>query len=604
MAHDTVYPAPDLSIPQLTIRAVLTGMVLGGLLSACNIYSGLKIGWGFNMSITAALLSYGFWEPFRMAGMRPWNKLENNVNQTAASAAANISSAGLVAPIPALTMITGYEWGYWTLVVWTFSVALVGVVVAIGLRRQMLIHDQLPFPNGIATAETMNEMYARGKEALARVYALLAGAVVAGTIKALIEFKFKAWFSVKKFAVPFWKIKAGKGWVTLKNLTFALDPSPLFVGVGAIIGLRAGYSMLVGAIFCWGVLSPLVLDSGWAPAGPPNDDAMWFGPLVKWTLWPGVILMVTASLTSFAFSYKQVWAAITGTRMAGPDAGQTALTHDVPRKLFIYATLAALLLSVILQFFLFDVHWAVGTFGVLLTFLLAIVAARVSGETGITPVGPMGKVTQLTFGVVAPANVTANLMAANVTGGAASQAADLLHDMKTGLMIGASPRYQAVAQSFGVLAGALAGCWVYMLLIPDPTNMLLTDEWPAPAALQWKAVAEILTQGLDQLPSGAMIAMALAAFYGIALAVVEKTAPKEAITWLPSPTAMGIAFCIPASYSISMFLGGLINVLGFKYFKEWSTRFMIVVAAGIIAGDSLTGVVIAIRRVIMGLAGG
>ena len=117
-------------------------MVIGGVLSLCNIYSGLRIGWSFNMSVAALLLSYGFWQSLhRGFGIRPWGLLENNTNQTGASAAAAIIGAGLVAPIPAYTMLTGRILGWLELATWTFSVSLVGVTVAVGLRRQLLLVD-------------------------------------------------------------------------------------------------------------------------------------------------------------------------------------------------------------------------------------------------------------------------------------------------------------------------------------------------------------------------------------------------------------------------------------------------------------------------------
>ena len=153
-------PPVDLTTPQLTLRAVSTGMLFGGMLSLCNIYLGL------NMSVTAALLGFGFWQATtRALKLRPFNVLENNINQTAASAGASISSAGLVAPIPALTMMTGHTLGYGPLTAWVLSVALVGVVVAIALRRQMLVVDKLPFPGGMATGQTLKEIYAKGEEA-------------------------------------------------------------------------------------------------------------------------------------------------------------------------------------------------------------------------------------------------------------------------------------------------------------------------------------------------------------------------------------------------------------------------------------------------------
>ncbi len=258
--------------------------------------------------------------------------------------------------------------------------------------------------------------------------------------------------------------------------------------------------------------------------------------------------------------------------------------------------------SVILQVLFFGIPWWLGAIGVVFTFGLAVVAARVSGETGITPVGPMGKVTQLMFGVISPGNATANLMAANVTGGAASQAGDMLHDLKTGQLLGGSPRLQAVAQVFGVLAGSLVGTAVYLMLVPDPATMLLTDEWPAPAVAQWKAVAELFQDGFDKMPPGALEAVGWAGLVGVVLAVLERALPKRAAMYVPSATSMGLAFVIPASYSISMFVGGVMALVAGRVAKTWSARFMIVIAAGFILGESLTGVGFAIDTVVRGLS--
>ena len=109
-----LHPLPqDLNAPQLTVRAVLTGMCIGGLLSLCNIYAGLKVGWGFNMSIIAVLSSFAIWQPLsRRFGVGEWGMLENNTCQTTASGAASISSAGLVSAIPALTILTGFQPGW------------------------------------------------------------------------------------------------------------------------------------------------------------------------------------------------------------------------------------------------------------------------------------------------------------------------------------------------------------------------------------------------------------------------------------------------------------------------------------------------------------
>lgn len=594
---DAAAVPPDISTPQYTLRAVLTGMILGGVLSLCNVYAGLKIGWGFNMSITAALLSFAFWQGMHRAfGTRGWNILENNINQTAASSAAAISSAGLVAPIPAWTILTGERLTWLPLTLWVGSVALVGVVVAVALRRQMLLVDNLPFPGGIATGQTLIQMYASGAQAMARVKALLAAAFSGIALKATVELA-----HLKHVVIPggfSMHTTAGASQVmTLQNMGFTLDPSVLMIGIGGIIGTRAAVSLLLGAVLCWGVLGPQLLALGWIQAG--KSEVTWFKEIVDWTLWPGVVLMVASSLTSFAFSWRSVVRAMIGRGRAGAGDAEPP-GYDVPRRVYVLAVVFVVLASVLCQVYFFHIAPLVALLGVLLTFVLAVVAGRVSGETGITPVGPMGKITQLTFGVIAPADVTANLMTANVTGGAASQCADLLHDLKTGLMIGARPRYQAYAQSWGAVAGALVGSAAYLILIPDPKSQLITDEWAAPAVVQWKAVAEVLAKGLDHLPVGTVDAMVVAAIAGIILAVIEKLVPKSALRWVPSPGSIGLAMVVPAYYSLSMFLGGMAAAAARRWATSWADRFVIVIAAGLIAGESLAGIGFAIHKLLAG----
>lgn len=589
----STFPSPNTTHPQLTLRAIATGMVLGALLTPCNIYSGLKIGWTFNMSITAALLSYAFWKIFETtAQTERWGLLENNINQTTASSAASIISSGLVAPIPALAMLTGEQLPWSLLSVWVFSVSLIGIVVAVGLRQQMLIRDRLPFPAGVATAETVREIYGKGGEALARVKVLLTAGGIAGVIKIFNEAILPIPKMATGLAIPLKGAlsKTGLSTVSLSNLGFVLDPSLLMVGFGAIIGLRAGLSLLIGAILAWGIIGPWVLTQGWIPAENLTPDGYWFGPLVEWLLWPGVTLMVMASLTSFVCS----WGTMMAGNMVSRKTPASLLTPNdpfvIPRQWFVIGLCIALVFAVGTQITLFNISMGIAVLAVLLSFVLAIVAGRVSGETGITPIGAMGKVTQLTFGFLIPGHVTTNLMAANVTGGAAGQCADLLHDLKTGLLLGASPRFQALAQIFGVLTGSLVGSAVYLVLIPDPQSMLLTIEWPAPAVATWKAVAEVFQLGTEAIPPGSLMAMSIAGILGVGMVVFDQSVPPSIGRWIPSASTMGLAFVIPAWNSVSLFLGALLGAILMRCAKTWAERFVMALAAGLVAGESLAGV--------------
>ncbi len=579
--------------PRLTLRAVVLGMAVGGCLSLCNIYSGLKIGFTTNMSIAAALLGYGIFHAARRVGIRGaahgLGLQENVTNQTAASAAASIAGAGLVAPIPALTLLTGYEFDFATLVVWALSVSLLGVVVGIGIRRPLIEHQSLPFPYGIATATVMEEMYSAGREALRRLYVLLVAIGLASAVKVCIE--------LLKLPVAWLggSLSAGPLRMTAKNLGFGFDPSVLMVGVGALVGMRSAASMLGGALLGWLGLAPLCVGRGWVSVAGLDPDQMWFGPITGWLLWPGVALMVSSALTAFALS---VPALIRALARASEEPHTPAATRSMSR-IYAVAVGATGALCVTLQMILFDIGPVASVSAVVLSFGLAVVAGRVTGETGIAPIGAMGKVTQLIFAGIAPGNATANLMAANVTGGAASQCSDLLHDLKTGSLLDARPHHQAVAQVFGVLSGSLLGSAGYLALVPDPSRQLLTGEWPAPAVAQWKAVAEVFSAGAAHLPPGALPAMAVAGAIGAALAALSHFLPPERERWLPNPASVGLSFVLPAYYSISVFLGAA-AALTLTRLRPGTRRFVVIAGAGLIAGESLSGVAFALQRLIAG----
>jgi putative OPT family oligopeptide transporter len=564
-------------------------MLIGALLTPCNVYSGLKIGWTFNMSVAAGLIAFTFWRAAESAGLSTvWHLEENNINQTAASAAASIISAGLAAPIPALALLTGQTLTYPVLAVWLLVVSLLGIVVAAGLRNQLLLRDHLPFPAGIVTAETMSEIHKGGREAHLRLAWLGAMATAAAALKGVAtRFALTPLPPTLSGTVT---LPAGAPLtITAKNLGFALDPSVLMVGFGAIAGLRIGASMLAGALLAWGVLAPMILAWGWAGPGPA--EAVWFGPLVEWLLWPGATLMVTASLTSFLMAIARMLA-----RRARAEStsvrNQPAAIHAVVSPHTMATSLAAVtVLSVVAQNAIFSIGLTEALLAVALSYVLAIVAARVSGETAITPIGALGKITQLSFAAISPGNVTTNLMSANVTGGAAGQCADLMHDLRTGEIIGATPAFQLIAQTFGVLTGAFVAALVYLVLIPDPQGQLITTDWPAPAVATWKAVAEALAGGADAFPPGAVPAIVIAAVTGIAFAIAEKMLPERWQPFVPSASAIGLGFVIPAWNAISLFAGAVAATLFTRIAPEVAARYTVVIAAGLIVGESLTGVV-------------
>ncbi|WP_029888938.1 OPT/YSL family transporter [Polycyclovorans algicola] len=564
--------------PALTARALLTGAVLGALLTPCNVYSGLKIGWSFNMSIASALLAVAFWRLMQdLAGARHWGLPENIINQTTASSSASIVSGGLVAPIPALALLGGPVPDGVLLMLWVFSVSVLGVAIAALLHARFIQGGSLPFPEGTAAAETLGSIHGDGRDARSRLRWLGLAAVISASVKLLGDL-----FSVTLRA----SLPGGLPTASFKQLGIALDGSLLMIGFGAIIGLRAGLSLLLGALIAWLGLAPWLLGQGLV--SPGATDAVWFNELVGWLIWPGVTLMTTGALASLWLGRRSAAVAGTATKRRFP----------LPKAVFATGTLAAVALVVGLQMQLFGIHFAVALAAVGMALGLAIVAARVVGETGIPPIGALGKIAQLGVGALAPGTATANLMGANVTGGAAGQTGDLLNDLKAGALLGARPAPQFVAQIFGVIIGSIVGSLSYGLLIPDPATMLLTPEWPAPAVATWKAVAEVMAGGLAALPQLSVPAAAAGGVAGLALALWQFRAPARFARWAPSAAAMGLAFVIPAWIAFGLCLGAVLAEALKRVAPHWALRHVIAVAAGLVGGESLAGVATALATML------
>lgn len=323
-----------------------------------------------------------------------------------------------------------------------------------------------------------------------------------------------------------------------------------------------------------------------------------FRNIVKWLMWPGVAMMVTAGLLSFFMQWRTVLRAFSGL-VAMFKKGKTTSAHedalaavDVPGSWFAAGVLITGTAAIVLQIWFFGIHWWMGVLAVIMSFFLAIVACRATGETDITPVGAMGKITQLMYGGIAPGNMTANLMTANVTAGAATSSADLLQAWRCGYMVGASPRKQFFGMLLGVVVGSLVSAPVYNILVPS-ADVLGTDKLPAPAAQTWAGVALLLSNGLHALPVSARWGLLWGGLAGILITLCERSFPKSR-RFLPSPTAMGIAFVIPAYNSVSMFIGAFVAWVLEKRASAFGDTYTVPVASGLIAGESLMGIAVAI----------
>jgi len=589
---ENVYAGDD--AVQLTPRAVVTGMLIGGLMSVSNLYVGLKTGWGLGVTITSCIIAYAVFKFLEQVvpayRKRPFSTLENYTMSSAASAAGYMSSAGLVSAIPALFMTTGRLLEWWEISLWLAALSMLGVFMAIPLKRQLINIDQLPFPSGIATAETLTSMHSEGGEAVLKARSLF-GAALLGAVVAAWRDLVGGIKAIAGWAIPS-EIPFGPGGFArdlLTKYTIGIEGSLIMVAAGAIMGLRVAASMLVGSIIFYGVIGPILVQQGIAQPG--------YRGIVSWVLWPSTAMMVASGLLSFALKWKTVLRAfgglgrlVGGTAAAEPDDPLAAI--EVPSSWFVAGTLASGTACVILGHWLFGITWWMGILAVLVTCFLSIVAARATGETDITPIGAMGKITQLIYGVVAPSNITTNLMTASITSGAASHAADLLTDLKSGYLLGGNPRKQTISQLFGVLAGTIVSVPAYLFVVQRDPTRLGSEALPAPSAKVWAGVAELLADGIGALPYGALTAIAVGAALGIVLTLLEELGPKAWRPWLPSTTGLGIAGVIPAFNSFAMFAGALLAWLFARARPKAAEAYTVPVSSGLIAGESLMGVAI------------
>jgi uncharacterized oligopeptide transporter (OPT) family protein len=212
----------------------------------------------------------------------------------------------------------------------------------------------------------------------------------------------------------------------------------------------------------------------------------------------------------------------------------------------------------------------------------------VTGETDTTPQGAMGKVTQLIFGALNPGNMNVNLMSANITGGTAVSAADLLTDLKSGYLLGANPRKQFLAQFAGIFIGTLVTCLTFVVLVPN-AQVLGSKQFPAPAAQTWSAVAQALSKGLSGLEPLKVWLITIGGLIGILLSVLPMLFPKQQ-KYFPSAAAVGLAWIFQWYYGVLFFIGALIAWIWQRKSPKSAEEFTYPVASGVIAGGSIIGV--------------
>lgn len=613
-------------MPQLTIRSAITGMMLGMLLSLTNLYVGAKTGWTLGVGITSVILAFAMFKVLTRLGLgREFTVLENNCMQSIATAAGYMTGP-LISSLAAYMLVTDtiIPMGY--TIAWIVSLSVLGVLFAFPLKRRFINEEQHPFPEGRAAGIVMDSLHeGQGGEALLKAKLL----VVFGGISALIKLG-----TSKDIMSAFWTKALGvwgysqeavanswakmlvipeylDGWIyhffsprlwgtELRQLTIRPETDLVMMAAGGLMGIRTGVSLMIGAAINYCLLAPWMIARGdiQGVAGPEGME-YGFRRITVWALWWGVAMMTTASLFSF-FSRPQILvSAFRGLFGRRRDKSHDDLLKDIelPMRVFVVGIPVVGGLVVTLAYLFFDVAVWQGAIAIPLIFIFTLIGVNSTALTSITPVGALGKLTQLTYGAIAPGNITTNVATASITAEVAGNAANLLMDIKPGYMLGGKPRQQALGHVLGIMAGAALSVPVfYLVFLRNGPQQLITDQYPMPSATIWKAVAELLTEGIGKLEYSARYAALVGGVLGLVFEVIRVLSKNR--FWI-SGVAVGLAAVLPFHNCLAMFLGAFFFWLAERIWggsgKPMDTtivRNQEPICAGLIAGGALMGILV------------
>ncbi|AKT38974.1 OPT family oligopeptide transporter [Chondromyces crocatus] len=570
-------------MPQLTWRSAITGMLLGGFLSLTNLYIGMRTGWSLGVGITSVILAFAVFRVLSRLGIgREMTILENNAMQSIATSAGYVNSP-LFSSFAAYSMVTMAIIPMYQAVVWLLCLALLGVLFAFPLKKRFINDEQLPFPEGMAAGVVMDALHESDeKEGLFKAKLLAAGGALSAFIELLRDGKVMRFlfgansipgsYDEVLYAGGFaellkkWGITPTLRGVPLSELTIRWDTSIIFIATGGLMGIRVGVSLLIGGILNYVVLAPLLIQQGIIVPSPGGSYGL--RQISLWALWGGVACMTTSSLYSFFSKPKIILDAFRNLWRKG-DEKRDVLEHiELPIKVSVIGVPIVSMVLIFLGHAWFGMSYWLGAVAVPLVFVFALIAVNSTGLTAITPTGALGKLTQLTYGLLAPGNITTNVMSAAITAEVASNASNLLMDIKPGYMLGGKPRHQAIGHVLGGLAGLALSLPVwYFVLIRGDIGLYGTEAMPVPAAVTWRAVAEILMKGLSFLHPTAKIAVVVGALLGI---LIEATKHLSRGRFSLSAVALGLAFLLNFSDIWAMFLGSF----GFWLLQQRAAKWM------------------------------
>jgi putative OPT family oligopeptide transporter len=582
------------TLTEFTVKAVISGAILGVVFGAANTYLGLKAGLTISTSIPVAVLTVVVFRLFAALGLKH-SILESNMSQTVGSASSSVAS-GVLFTIPAL-FIWGMSpaWAKVTLV--TMAGGLIGVLSMIPLRRYLIKreHGKLPYPEGMACAEVLVAAEGGGKQAAGVFYGLGIGMLfklitdgaklVSGTFQATLGLKAK----------------------------LAIGVSPPLIGVGYILGPRIATVMVAGSALSAFIIIPIINLWGAGLTEPlfPETEKL-IRDMAAGEIWhryvryigagavaTGGIITLVKSIPTMIESFRL------GLRhIKGGDAGEQVdrTDHDLSFRtvgILVVAILLALTFTPGVLGYLESIpvravaSVLIGVFA----FFFVTVSSRIVGLVGVTsnPTSGMTIATLLgtsfiffLMGWTDLAGKATALMVGTAVCIAASIAGDTSQDLKTGYVLGATPRFQQIGELVGVITSAGVVAFVVMLLHQGVPGGLGGAELPAPQAVLMKLVIDgVLDQNLPWM----------LIFVGVGIGLVASLFRVPVL-------AFAVGVYLPLSTMAAVFLGGMTRLLLTRGqptdIAERRREQGILFGSGLVGGGGLTGVILALWVVLRG----
>ena len=610
--------APGKPMLELTVRGVILGVLITLVFTAANVYLGLRVGLTFATSIPAAVISMAVLSLFKSSTI-----LENNIVQTVASAAGTLSA--IIFVLPGLLIVGWWvDFPFWTSFWICASGGILGVLFTIPLRRAMVVNTDLPYPEGVAAAEVLEVgEAARGQSGaesreglLAVVYGAVASAglaIVAATGFATAEFT--RFFRLDRLGLA--------GGASGFDMGFSLA----LVGAGYLVGLSVGMAMLLGLVIAWGAAVPWLTAHPFALPHNPYTPA----DLDNYTnfIWAKQVRFIGAG----AIAVASVWTLIkligpvvsgvistlSASRAAKGGAGERTDTDMSPGWIGLIMLACLGVIAYLLFGFLQPTPLAGDTMKLVLAavpfvfiggFLIAAICGYMAGLIGASnsPISGVGILSIISCAWIfvflehppedaKKALIAFALFATAIVFAIATISNNNLQDLKTGQLVKATPRAQQWALIIGVLAGAA--------VIPPVLNVLahafgfagapnigtVTHQpLPAPQATLISALAQQVIGGGS---NWTMLLVGIA--LGVGLIILDELLGLAKLMRL-SPLAVGIGIYLPMNATLPVVIGAVIGHLYDNWTRrtpspDYSQRLAVLIASGMIVGESLWGVI-------------